>query len=348
MMSLSLAALLLAVASTIATHGHVHQGIPACALDSVQRVAVPASPVMPADSAVPENVADSGDVMASGSAGGEVEAGAITPPDSSVTGALAALPGSLLPGCRIIAYYGNPFSKRMGILGEIPPDSMLARLQRQAAAYAAADSTVPVVPALDLIVTVAQAAPGRDGMYRLRMPDTLIDRVAGWADRANALLILDVQVGKSTVAAEVQPLLPYLRRPNVHLALDPEFSMKRGHAPGRAIGTMDASDVNTAIDMLSHLVDSLHLPPKLLIVHRFTKPMLTHRAQIHRDPRVQVVIDMDGFGPPSLKRSSYRHYVRDEPVEFAGFKLFYKNDRPLLTPEQVLRLKPVPLFILYQ
>jgi len=113
------------------------------------------------------------------------------------------LPGSLLPGCRIVAYYGNPMSRRMGILGEIQSDSMLARLAKQAAAYAAVDSARPVLPALELIATVAQASPGRSGQYRARMPDTLIERVMSWAEAHHYLVILDIQTGRSTMAAEM-------------------------------------------------------------------------------------------------------------------------------------------------
>ena len=258
------------------------------------------------------------------------------------------LPGSLFPGCRVVAYYGNPFSKRMGILGEINPDSMLDRLQRQADAYVRADSTTPVLPALELIVTVAQGSAGRDGMYRARMPDSVIDKVASWAERRGYLLILDVQVGRSSVRSEIAPLIKYLQRPTVHLALDPEFAMSPTRVPGHVIGTLDASQVNVAADTLAALVTQYQLPPKMLIVHRFTRPMLTNHERIHLDPRVQMVIDMDGFGAPTLKRSSYLHYIFDHPVQFAGFKVFYKNDKPMLTPEQVLRLKPIPVFIMYQ
>ncbi|HXE61099.1 MAG TPA: hypothetical protein VN607_10350 [Gemmatimonadaceae bacterium] len=258
------------------------------------------------------------------------------------------LPGSLFPGCRVVAYYGNPFSKRMGILGEINPDSMLARLQRQADAYTSADSATPVLPALELIVTVAQGNAGRDGMYRARMPDSVIDRVASWAARRGYLLILDIQVGRSSVRSEIAPLLKYLMRPTVHLALDPEFAMPATKVPGHVIGTLDASQVNVAADTLAALVTQYHLPPKMLIVHRFTRPMLTNHERIHLDPRVQMVIDMDGFGAPTLKRSSYLHYIFDHPVQFAGFKLFYKNDKPILTPEQVVKLRPIPVFIMYQ
>src|SRR5690606_41127068 len=100
-------------------------------------------------------------------------------------------PGALLPSHRIIAYYGNPLSKRMGILGELPPAEMLARLEQTALEWADADSTRTVLPALHMIVTVAQASPGRDGMYRLRMTDSLMNRVAQWADARGWLLLVD-------------------------------------------------------------------------------------------------------------------------------------------------------------
>jgi hypothetical protein len=257
-------------------------------------------------------------------------------------------PGSLFPGCRVVAYYGNPMSKRMGILGEINPDSMLARLAKQAAAYHAVDSTRPVLPALELIATVAQAGPGRSGLYRARMPDTLIERVMGWAETHHYLVILDIQTGRSTMAAEMVPLMKYLSRPYAHLALDPEFSIGTKKIPGKVIGRIDAADVNAVSAVLANLVDSLALPPKMLIVHRFTRPMLSNHERIKLDPRVQIVIDMDGFGAPHLKYGSYKAYVHDRPVQFAGFKVFYKNDKPMLTPAQVLQLDPVPLFIMYQ
>jgi hypothetical protein len=258
------------------------------------------------------------------------------------------LPGSLFPGCRVVAYYGNPLSKRMGILGEIAPDSMLERLARLAAAYQKADPSAHVVPALELIAIVAQADAGRDGLYRARMPDSLIERVASWAEKKGYILILDIQNGHSDMAREVSSLVPFLKRPNVHLALDPEFSMPGKKRPGTVIGTLDAREVNQAVDTLARLVKEHELPPKMLIVHRFTRPMLTNQEKIRLDPRVQVVIDMDGFGAPFLKRDSYRRYVFEHPVQFTGFKIFYKNDKPMLTPEEVLKLVPVPVFIMYQ
>lgn len=275
---------------------------------------------------------------------------------------VAPLPGSILPARRIIAFYGNPLSKRMGILGELPPDKMLARLDKEVAEWQKADPSTPVQPALHLIAVVAQGMPGRDGKYRLRMADTLLEKVASWAATRNALLFLDVQVGQSTVQEELPRLIPFLKRPNVMLGIDPEFSMKprmdrKQHEmvtdkPGARIGTMSSDDVNYAIGLLSDLVTKNNLPPKVLVVHRFTHTMLTGAKKIRLDPRVQVVINMDGWGAPWLKYDSYRVYVEQEPVQFTGFKLFYHNDAklgdPILTPAEVLLLNPKPHYIQYQ
>jgi hypothetical protein len=262
------------------------------------------------------------------------------------------LPGSILPNKRIVAYYGNPLSKRMGILGELPPDEMLKRLDREVKAWERADSTTPVVPALHLIAVVAQGSAGRDGLYRARMGDSLIERVYGWAQRQKAIMFLDIQVAKSTLQAELPRLTTFLSRPDVHLGIDPEFSMKRGGAPGKRIGTYDAADINYAIDFLADLVQKHNLPPKVLVIHRFTRPMVTNASKIKLDPRVQVVMHMDGWGPPWMKIDSYQAYVYAEPVQYTGFKLFYKNDtkkgHPLMKPADILALFPKPLYIQYQ
>lgn len=261
---------------------------------------------------------------------------------------VAARADALLPRSRIVAFYGNPLSRRMGILGELDPEPMLTRLDSVAGEWAAADSAHQVRPALHLIVTVAQEDSGADGMYRLRHGDALIRRVAGWAEARGWLLFLDIQPGRSPVLAEVERLGPWLQRPDVHLAIDPEFTMPADQVPGRRIGTLDATVVNAVIDRLAAMVERHGLPPKILVVHRFTEGMLTNHGAIRPDPRVQVVIHMDGFGPPALKQSIYRHIVEQRPVQFAGIKLFYKNDRPMLTPREVVALRPVPLYVQYQ
>ena len=264
----------------------------------------------------------------------------------------APLPGAILPAKRVVAYYGNPLSKRMGILGEVAPDEMLSRLDREVARWEKADPSTPVQPALHLVAVVAQGSAGRDGMWRTRMSDSLIERVYSWAQRKNAILFLDVQVAHSTLQAELPKLAKFLERPNVHLGIDPEFSMKGKHKPGSRIGSFDAVDINYATRFLSDLAESKNLPPKILVVHRFTRPMVTNTKNIKLDPRVQIVMHMDGWGPPWMKLDSYHDYIYLHPVQYTGFKLFYKNDtkkgNPLMTPEQVLKVFPKPLYIQYQ
>ena len=257
------------------------------------------------------------------------------------------LPGSILPAKRIVAFYGNPLSKRMGILGEFEPDSMLRRLDAEVAEWNRLDPSTPVQPALHLIAMVADPHPGTSGKYRTRMDSAFIEKVYGWARSRNAILFVDLQVGQSTLQAELPWIEKFLIRPDVHLGIDPEFAMKNGGIPGRRIGTYDASEINYAIRFLADLVTKHNLPPKVLVVHRFTRGGVTNYQKIQLDPRVQFVMHMDGFGAPWLKRDTYWRDIKAQPVQFAGWKQFSKrrNDDPPTPREEILRLWPVPVYI---
>ncbi len=263
------------------------------------------------------------------------------------------LPGAILPFKRVIAYYGNLYSKRMGILGEYPEDEMLAKLQDEIKSWEAADSSTPAIPALHYIAVTAQESPGRDGKYRLRMPFQQIDKVLTMAEKINAITFVDIQVGLSTLQQELPPLEKYLSMPTMHLGIDPEFSMKGGERPGKVIGSFNADDINYVTGYLAELVRKHNLPPKILVVHRFTQAMMKDYKNIQLRPEVQIVIDMDGWGHQARKKNTYRQYVYKEPVQFPGFKVFYKNDtreansRPM-TPEELLELVPKPIYIQYQ
>lgn len=265
----------------------------------------------------------------------------------------ASLQGSILPKKRIVAYYGNPLSKKMGVLGEFPMDDMLKRLKGEVVKWQAADPGTPVQPALHLIAVVAQGAPGRENKYRMIMPDKIVNEVYGWAKGAGAIMFIDIQTGHD----DIRSILPHfewiLKNPDVHLGIDPEFNLiKSGKKPGKKIGTYDAADINFASGYLKELVKKYNLPPKVFIVHRFTKGGVTNSRDILLRPEVQIVMHMDGWGAPWLKRDSYKYYIVAEPVQFTGFKLFYHNDTkkgdPLLTPQDLLRLNPKPLYIQYQ
>ena len=263
------------------------------------------------------------------------------------------LPGSILPSHRIVAYYGNPKSKKMGALGEYPKDEMLRRLKVEVAKWEKADPSLPVQPALHLVAVVAQGEPGTSGKYRMIHPDELVNEVYGWAKEVNGILFIDIQTGHSNIR-DILPRFEWiLKNPDVHLGMDPEFNLiKSGKIPCKKIGTYDAADVNYAAGFLRDLVKKYNLPPKVLIVHRFTRDMVTNARRIQPSPEVQIVMNMDGWGAPWLKRDSYRDYIISEPVQYTGFKLFYHNDTKkgdaLMTPQDLLRLNPRPVYIQYQ
>lgn len=261
--------------------------------------------------------------------------------------------GALLPFSRIVAYYGNLYSTKMGVLGQYPEAEMLQRLEAEVKKWEEADPSTPVIPALHYIAVVAQGSPGGDGKYKLRMPDSEIDKVLAIAAKINAIVFLDIQVGFSNVETEIPLLEKYLKMPQVHLALDPEFSMKGKYPPGKVVGTVDAYDINFASNYLANLVRDNNLTPKILIIHRYTQKMVTNYQQIKTLPEVQIVMNMDGWGDEAHKLSTYLYYIHKEPVQFTGFKLFYKNDtliagNAIMTPSKLLKLNPQPIYIQYQ
>jgi hypothetical protein len=157
-----------------------------------------------------------------------------------------------------------------------------------------------------------------------------------------------VQPGRAAIEDELAHLRPFLLEPDVHLALDPEFDMGEGQRPGRELGHMHAADINAALDVLENIVATRNLPPKVLIVHQFTLSMLPDKKMIRARPRIDLVLDMDGFGSRSLKLASYRSVMRQCALPYAGFKLFYRQDANLFDPVQVMQLAPVPSVVIYQ
>jgi hypothetical protein len=275
----------------------------------------------------------------------------------SVAHAHGQLPGAILPGHRIVAFYGNIRSKGMGILGRVPKDSMMRQLDHVLKEWQEADPSLPVIPCLHSVTITAQAAAGADKKYRLLNSASTIEETRAWAREKNALFFMDVQVGLSDLEHELPKLTEYLKDPMTHLGIDPEFAMiTKKVRPGKKIGTYDAKDINYAIDFLARIVSENHLPPKMLMVHRFTKGMVTNYKDIKLDPRVQVIMDMDGWGNPTLKKDSYKEYIQKQPVQYTGFKLFYEYDpkqKPhhMMTPKEVLdttNLNPSPLYVQYQ
>ena len=258
------------------------------------------------------------------------------------------LPGGgrqIFPTHRVVAYYGAPGDPRLGILGAGPPDQIARQLKHQAAAYTYAGR--PVLPALELIATVATSSPGADGMYRARQPAAIVRRYLKSARRAGALLILDLQPGRSKFLTEARVYESFLREPDVSLALDPEWQLAPGQTPGQQIGSTDAAAINQVSAYLAGIVASGRLPQKLLIIHQFTGDMIFQRDQILRRPGLAITINIDGFGDRPNKIAKYRA-LSASPRLYHGLKLFYQQDVHLMTPRQVLKLVPPPILVVYQ
>jgi hypothetical protein len=261
------------------------------------------------------------------------------------------LPGggrSILPNHRVVALYGAPEDPQLGALGVGSPADAGRQLLAQAAAYEQLSPRRPVMPAFELLASIAQAAPGASGAYRMRQPASVIASYLTEARRIHALLILDVQPGRSPFMTEVRALHRWLVLPDVSLALDPEWSMGPGQVPGQEIGSTTSAVVNQVGSYLSGIVRAHGLPQKLLIVHRFTEGMIERPQALRTYPGVALALNVDGWGLQAAKISKYELFAHRRPGIYNGFKLFYRQDVGLMSPQQVLDLEPAPDVVIYQ
>jgi hypothetical protein len=261
---------------------------------------------------------------------------------------LAELPRggrSILPDFRIVAYYGAPQDKQLGALGIGSPAHAARRLAKQAQGYAR--KSRPVLPAMELIAVVAAAHPGPGDRYNLRQPDSVIRRYLKAARKAKALLILDIQPGRSDFFTEAKRLRKWLKEPDVGLALDPEWRMAPGQIPGEVIGGVGAREVNATTAWLDQLVTRYKLPQKLLLVHQFTDDMIPEAA-LKKRKGLAYVLNVDGFGTQSLKIAKYKRFVAQAEQFRRGLKVFYREDQNTMTPAEVMRLTPRPDVVVYE
>ena len=283
-----------------------------------------------------------------GGGGGDDGTSAAEPLAATPTPQPAELPRggrSVLPEHRVVAYYGAPQAAELGALGIGRPDGAARRLARQAEPYDRRQR--PVLPALELIAVIAHADAGRDGMHRMRQDDRVIRRYLRAARRAKALLLLDIQPGRSDFFTETVRLRKWLEEPDVGLALDPEWRVREGQLPGQVIGQVDSREVNATTAWLAQLVERRRLPDKLVVIHQFTDDMVDETALKPREG-LDLVLNADGFGGREVKRAKYHRFTRQSPGFHQGFKLFYQEDLDLMNPRAVMRLRPAPDFVVYE
>lgn len=250
---------------------------------------------------------------------------------------------------RLVTYYGTPLSGYMGILGELPPEQMMRQLKKQTRAYSAADPERPAVPTIELIASVAQRNPGPEGLYVQQTPTEEIRRYSRLARENDALLLLDIQLGRDQIMNEVKRLEPFLEQEHVHLAIDTEYSVDAGQVPGVDLGTVSGSEVQRAVRYMDRLVKRENIPDKLVVVHQFETGIVYGKQSIRPTEDVQISLNADGFGQAPNKLTKYDTLVRrQQPIQYGGFKLFYRQDYPILSPEEVLQLEPAPAVVNYQ
>ncbi|MBP2473489.1 hypothetical protein JOF53_002361 [Crossiella equi] len=262
------------------------------------------------------------------------------------------LPGGgqlVLPGRRLVAMYGHPGTPSLGVLGEQGVDETIKRVKELARSYEPF-SDVPVVPSLEIIATVAQGGPGVDGDYS---NEVSAESLRPWVDRAaqeGVYVVLDLQPGRADVTEQAKRYESLLRRPHVGLAIDPEWKLGPDQVPLKQIGGIDAAEVNRASAWLAELAREHKLPQKLLVLHQFKLSMLRDEKDLDLGhDELSVLIHMDGQGTTGQKAETWRAVVGARPADLPlGWKNFYDEDKPMLTPEQTMRYQPAPMMISYQ
>ena len=256
---------------------------------------------------------------------------------------------SVFEDAQVVSFYGHPNVPVMGVLGHGSPAEVADEIAVWAARYDALNGPRAVIPAYHLITGVAQANPTADGTWLYRLPRAGIAPYVEAARERGMLLFLDVQIGWSDPLREVQLLEEFLREPFVHMALDPEFATEpSGLRPGLVIGGINAAQINAVQHYLADLSRQEGIPPKILMVHQFAAHMIEDRAAIESVDDVELSIDMDGFGGIGIKLRHYDWYALTAPSERPAFKIFFDQDTPVMTPEQVQAIDRRPDLIMYQ
>jgi hypothetical protein len=238
----------------------------------------------------------------------------------------------------IVTFYGNPYAEALGILGQLPIEDLAPRLHEQAAKIDDTNSFRGVQPGLHIVSSTAQTQPGNEGEYVLHVDDQTLREYVDYACREHLLVFLDLQIGRADLMAEIERIRPFLEQPHVHLALDPEFAMDEGEVPGEVIGSYSAEEINQAQEVLEEIAQSAGVPDKILIVHQFQESMIERPEDIAELPHVRVVVTMDGFGEPAAKAAKFRTFA--QPAEYSGIKIFYQQDNPVMTEQEIAALYP--------
>ncbi len=256
---------------------------------------------------------------------------------------------TLLPTYRLVALYGNPDSKGLGVFGEQTSEESVARIRELAAQYQVFSSE-PIYPAFEIITTVASASAGDDGNYSRKTSMDKLKPIVDLAKAQNVYVLLDLQPGLTDFLTQAKIYEELLREPHVGLAIDPEWRLKPGQKHLKQIGTVTAAEINTTATWLADLVKANELPQKMLLLHQFKLSMITERETLDTSrPELAWTIQMDGLGNQNVKQDTWRNILANAPAGISfGWKNFIDEDQPMLSPEQTMQIEPKPVFISYQ
>ena len=247
----------------------------------------------------------------------------------------------------IVAYYGRPGVKSMGVLGQHSIESLIPIVNARVAEYKKASGNQNIVPGFDIIYGMASSSPGRDKDYIINISHDKLMAYINAGQKHGFVVFIDTQLGKMTPVEAIRPLLKYLKYDNVHLAIDPEFEVHGlSVRPGKVIGTISGNQVNQVQEAMTNYMNKNSIKgKKMLLVHMFRHTMVSNKSELKTYDNIDMIFNLDGHGSPKLKVDIYNAiYTERRSHQVAGgFKLFFQEDKPrLMTPEEVLGLKSVP------
>jgi hypothetical protein len=249
---------------------------------------------------------------------------------------------------QMVVFYGTPLAAGLGILGMFSAEEAADRVHQQAALYDEMNGERGVLPAFDLIYAIAADEPTSNGLYLRYLDPNVVDRYVRVAEERGIHLILDLQIGRGNVTEEVRKIEQWLVHPNVHVAIDPEYAVGPHGAPILTPGQISGHDINEVQDYVSSLVDAHDLPPKMVIIHQFMAATIVEGEATRHDDNVDLVLNMDAFGPTDEKRKQYHFFAAMPYAEHKSFNIFLKQDDRVLSEQEVLDLTPSPDVIFYQ
>jgi len=257
------------------------------------------------------------------------------------------------PNDILIGYYGRPYAKSLGVLGVHNIDTLVKLMNEKKEEYEKVTSEYKFVPTFHIIKDIATIEPGWDKNYIKPLNEKIIMDYINRAQKENFAVILDVQLGTMKPIEAIRPLLKFLKYPNVHLAIDPEFKIPshRRYPPGKYIGHIFGSDVNEVQEaMQNYILENEISGKRMLLIHMFHKRMLRKKELIKNYDSINLVYNIDGHGRAGAKIKIYNNLYNEEANKIAqgGFKIFFKNDKkPLMKPEEILGLKPIKSNIIW-